>query len=408
MALLSLLVVSLMTGEGVAWKKDYAQAFQEAAERNVPLLVAFNMDGEGANTWTAEKLYRDPRFVERSRHLVCLIASIGEHGEGECSRFGAVSCAEHKKIEIAASDEFIGKDEVIAPQHLLIAPGDRRVLCRKAYQASLDELLKLIRMAEKAVKRGTTPDANDLPPEHLNEYARLDELRELVEERNAERREPAIRELGTMELIEARELLCELTGPSYMDATRIEAIRSLASKGNFDALPVLVDLLRDRNSMVLAEAIRALGVLELPGARAELMRLWKKKPKSIIAKEIPGAMVKCAPNDADVQKAMYRAIKSKDTVVRLHSLIAMRDMPADEKVDKALLKGLRDRSGNVRALSAWCLGMRECPEAVPALEKLARSENNAEVRECIAAAIAQIKDPKETCSLEHMTWRFLP
>src|SRR5690606_17783805 len=133
-----------------------------------------------------------------------------------------------------ASDEFVGKDTVISPQHVLISP-QGTVLARKAYQASLQEIFKMMTMAEKAVSKGVDE----------NESRRLKELMDQARERNSERRDPAIAELGGMANVQARDFLFELTEKNEMAATRVAAIDALASKGNYDALPVLEDLLKD-------------------------------------------------------------------------------------------------------------------------------------------------------------------
>ncbi len=370
--------------EGITWEKDYDEAFAKAKERNVPVMLAFNMDGESANQSTADQIYRDPEFVARSRDFVCLIASTSRHAAagGICSRFGAVTCDEHLKVEIKASDEFIGKDTVIAPQHLMITPA-RTVVARKAYFASKAEIVRMMRLAEKSMQTMSDDDA---------EAKLLRELMERAQERNAERRGAAIAELGRMEHPAARDTLFKLTLPANMDATRMEAIDALATKGNYDALPVLLDRLKDKNNLVVKHAIVALEKLELPAAVPDLMRLWKKKPKSTIAREIIRALAKCAPADAEIQNLVLKsAKKSTDTVVELSSIIALVDLETkDDRAFELLREKVKDRNGNVRGLAVWCLGTMKEKDAIPVLEALAADESNAQVRVCIQAALRNI------------------
>ncbi len=409
---LILMSLLLLPGEGVSWERDYKLAFEQAVARNVPVFLAFNMDGEGANDNTARTLYQDPEFVARSRDFVCLIASTGKHetraevvdgAERQvCARFGAVTCDEHLKVEIRASEEFIGRDTVIAPQHLLISPS-RQVLARKAYQASKDDLFKMMTLAEKELLRLAGK-------EDQAEGARLRELKELALERNAERRGAAIAELGRMCSLEARELLFALTGAENMDATRMEAIDALAVKGNYDALPVLRALLKDKSSMIVKHAIVALEKLELPIAVPDLMKLWKKNSKSTVAKEIPRAVAHCAPDDPEVREAIYKAAKaSQDSAVEESAIVAMSALRLDEEGVKILADKLNARSGNTRGLAAWALGSSKLKEAAPVLEKALESESNANVRECMEAALRnlQIESGPDDPAFANMLRRFI-
>ncbi|MBI4879223.1 MAG: HEAT repeat domain-containing protein [Planctomycetes bacterium] len=409
---LILLSLLLAPGEGVSWERDYKAAFEKAVERNVPVFLAFNMDGEGANDSTARSIYQDPEFVERSRDFVCLIASSAKHearaetvdgAERQvCARFGSVTCEEHLKVEIRASEEFIGRDTVIAPQHLLITPS-RRLLARKAYQASKDDLFKMMTLAEKELARLAGN-------EDQVEAARLRELKELALERNSERRGAAIVELGRMSNLEAHEMLFSLTDAENMDATRMEAIDALAVKGNYDALPVLSALLKDKSSMIVKHAIVALEKLELPIAVPDLMKLWKKNSKSTIAKEIPRAIARCAPDDPEVRESIYKAAKaSQDSAVEESAIVAMAALKLDEEGIEILADKLKARSGNTRGLATWALGSSKLKEAAPILEKAKESETNANVRECMEAALRnlQIESGPDDPDFANMLRRFI-
>lgn len=408
--MLTILLLSALLTDNVHWERDYAQALVSAKDRNVPILLCFNMDGEIASDSTALRTYRDPEFVKRSRDFVCLIASTHDHESktetaGDemiqaCARFGALTCDEHLKVEIRASEQFIGKDTVISPQHLLISPGGA-VLARKAYQASLQEILKMMTMAEKAVSKGVDED----------ETRRLRELMDLARERNAERRGPAIAELGGMPNVEARDFLFDLTKPREMAATRVEAIDSLGFKGNYDALPVLEALLKDKSVQIVQHAIVAIERLELPAAAPTLLKMWRKKPKTVLAKELPRALTKAAPHDEEVRKVILKELKrSKDQLVELATIVASADL---EDVDGQLLKlyeqKLKDRNGNVRGITAWVLGTIKRKDAVELLEESLEKESNADVRECIEAALRNIASDSdiEDPALANMFDRFV-
>ncbi len=399
-----------LLADGVHWERDYDAAFAKAKERNVPVLLCFNMDGEVASDSTALRLYRDPAFVERSRDFVCLIAStethetraeaIGDEMIQACARFGALTCKEHLKVEIRASEEFVGKDSVISPQHVLISPG-RLVLARKAYQASLQEIFKMMTMAEKAVSKGVDED----------ETRRLRELMELARERNSERRDPAIAELGGMANVEARDFLFDLTEAREMAATRVAAIDALAQKGNYDALPILTDLLKDKSVQIVQHAIVAIEHLELPAAVPTLLKMWKRKPKTVLAKELPRALAKSSPHDERVREAILKELKrSKDQQVELATIVAAAELPdEDGEILARLEKKLGDRNGNVRGITVWVLGATKRKEAEPLLRELLEKDSNAEVRECIEAALRNmaLEGKEEDAAFVRMFERFV-
>lgn len=398
----TLVVCTAILAGGVDWQHDLEQAFATAKTRQVPVLLAFNMDGEGANDDTV-RIYKDPEFVAASKDYVCVICSTFSHGAGECARFGGVTCAEHQKIEIKAREAFIGKETNIAPQHLLISP-DKKVLARKAYFAGKSELLKLMRMAAKAVKGGAG-GGDELDAD----AKRLAELMEAAKDRNAERRGAAITELGGLESLAARDALIALVEPKNMDATRMEAIDALASKGNFDAMPALLSCLKDGNPLTVKHAIVGLEKICLPGAIPDLVKLWKSRPKAMIAREIPRAIAKCAPDDPEMQDLVRKACSSKDSVVKWSSIIALASLPKDAATRAVLDEKLKDTNGSTRGLAVWAVGKMRWREMRPTLEALAKTENNVEVRACIDAALKNLaieKGPDDP-GLDALTWKFL-
>jgi len=133
----------------VEWVASFSEALRLARETKRPIFVAFNMDAEVANDAMVKDVYRDRKFVEKSRKFVCVVASIFKHeepvgaaGGPECARFGRIGCAQHKDCEIRAREALLGGTEVIAPQHVIctaegtllaVVPGlwpDRRALAR--------------------------------------------------------------------------------------------------------------------------------------------------------------------------------------------------------------------------------------------------------------------------------------
>lgn len=410
----ALLAATLLGADGVAWEKDYAAALTKAKERGVPVLVCFNMDGESANEEMV-KLYREPEFVKRSLDFVCLVASAAQHNPeastAPCPRFGGVSCAEHRKVEVKASAALIGKDEVIAPQHVLLAP-DGKVLMRRAFGLAKDELLKMMKMAEKALKTGVSgkeleQDAETVAAEA--ETRKIEDLIKSAKDHNAERRKPAISALGQIDDLRARDALIALLDPKNMDDTKADALDALATKGNYDAMSAVVARLSDTNTVVVRRAIATLRCMELPGAIPPLTKMWKKKLPSLVAGDIPAALVACGSKNPEVAVIIKKACASADSIVQQNALAATKSLPADPEITKILDARLGDDSSNIRGIAAWVVGMRRERTCEGKLQARLANEVNMDVKECMSAALRSLKAEDGApvdAQLEGMLWHF--
>ncbi len=123
------LLCGTLAAQSVPWfSGTFEEALAEAKERNVPLLVGFNQDGEDANEAILEALYNEKGFVKIVARCVPVIASIHEHApvkvgnEQRCSRFPAVTCAQHRRLETKAREKCWGAEAVSTPSHVVLAP----------------------------------------------------------------------------------------------------------------------------------------------------------------------------------------------------------------------------------------------------------------------------------------------
>ncbi|MSR75700.1 MAG: hypothetical protein EXS14_09570 [Planctomycetes bacterium] len=107
---------------------NFDEALKEARERNVPVLVAFNQDEEQSNEAIVEVLYADATFIKMMARCVPVIASIHEHppvkvgGVNRCSRFPAITCAQHRILETKAREKCWGDQPVSTPSHVVLHP----------------------------------------------------------------------------------------------------------------------------------------------------------------------------------------------------------------------------------------------------------------------------------------------
>lgn len=391
------LLVAVLGADGVKWEAEFDAAFEAARQRSVPVLIAFNMDHESAND-ALIKIYRDAEFGKSAGECVCLIASAFTHeatADGHCSRFDGLTCAQHQAIEKKARKTFLGTEEAIAPQHLLVTP-DRKILSRRAFAIDASGLTKLIKMAARALRTQSAdvaasggdraePSAPGVPT-----GAEIAELIAKAKDRNAETRAAAISELGRIDDLRARDALIGLLDPKSMDATRAEAIAALATRGNFDALEPIIARLKDTNTMVVRAAIRGLGKLGLPGGAKALIDLGKKKLLTLVASEIPLALAECDPKAAEVRAFIEKACASKDDAIVIGGLRALAKLEATPKTTKILRAKIDDSSTNVRGAAVWAIGTVRESSLVDELQSLAREETSLDVRQCITAALRNI------------------
>jgi hypothetical protein len=112
----------------VQWQRSFDDAMRVARERNMPLMVCVNMDGEIASEHFAGVRYREPQTAAQMSRYVCVIASVYRHTPRDydelgqrvpCPRFGTVTCGEH----IEAERELYGKyfdGRRISPRHIVL------------------------------------------------------------------------------------------------------------------------------------------------------------------------------------------------------------------------------------------------------------------------------------------------
>ena len=112
----------------VKWQRTFEDALLAARERNAPVMVAVNMDGEIASEHFAGVRYRDPETAELLNRYVCVIASVYRHTPRDydetgarviCPRFGTVTCGEHIENERELYDKYFDGKR-ISPRHIML------------------------------------------------------------------------------------------------------------------------------------------------------------------------------------------------------------------------------------------------------------------------------------------------
>jgi len=87
--------------------------------------------------------------------------------------------------------------------------------------------------------------------------------------------------------------------------------------------------------------------------------------------------------------ALNRMLGSSSEKVRLSAVLALAKL-GEPRVDKPLIRALRDPSPRVRIVAAAALGQLDCGAALPALRTLARSDEDPDVRRTASTATMKL------------------
>ena len=251
---------------------DYSAAFEEAKDRNVPLLI-MDYDGwEGDDT----EFHTDKRFLAAAEYAVLML--IGQHRhndvkelrDGEerivCSSYGGVPCKTHMKLLNLVYQEFFQDQDLKSPMFLVLTP-DKQQLDKFLEETSSAQVTLALRNAQRKLGPGIARTAYATIGKELLELAAAIERsdwREACERWTAAR----ALELGTesgpaQRLAEASKALAEAF-----------ASQREAAVGQWDAGEHRAAL------FALDEAVWACDEAEelLPDG-ADLLKTWSKTPE---------------------------------------------------------------------------------------------------------------------------------
>ena len=182
------------------------------------------------------------------------------------------------------------------------------------------------------------------------------------------------------------------------DSLRYIAAQILGQIGDRRAIPFLKSLLRNENSHVREQAVRALGQLDTPHLHATLARVLAADA----VPDVRGAAAWSLGNLRDTTAVPSLVAALADTVpsVRRQALAALQFLwtPAAEA---AALTALRDRDDTVRYIAAQLLGHHRTHRALDALF-LALADDNIWVRVESARTLGRIGDTTAVAPLERM------
>ena len=375
----------------IDWMRTFDAAFAEAERRGVPVMIAFNMDNEWANDLIASDYYRDPQIIERSRQMVCLIASVFDHGGREvagqgrhdCDRFGRVTCSEHRDVDIAVREKYLRSKKVIAPQHIFCSP-EGELLIRREWHLEKADLMKLMDRSIAAVKRRSTGGAELTLEVLLDRYKKAPD---------AAARDWILSDamFSGNDQLAKRFLDTLLRSASSSEDDMIVLMDALRYAGHPAGVPTALAGLAHAADDVRSHAAVALEVIASSEATGDLLKRLPAEPSERVRKNLLRALGACANEENRIAKVLMARARKGGTLERANALIALSGFPENKRVATLLEKTLTEGdNGQIRGSAAWSLGLIAPDGARALLARQREQESDPLAVRAIDQAIEQI------------------
>ncbi len=347
------------SGGTITWVNGFDKALKEAQERRAPILVAIGSNREPICLRLVEDHYHDPRIVALSREMVCLVASVDNHGLDEnefCKVYGSLNCAEHRDVEIKCREKFIKKRIAIAPQHFIFSP-EGHLLSRREYFLSKSDLGRMMRGAISALasqNRATAELARGGSVDFGARYAAATQ--------DAERQLVLNSAFHFASLDTVKDLLDGISRKEGRDGV-LRVMRYLGLADHPGKLEILLFYLASPNEFIRRQAANLLAQLADVRAVDGLLDAVKRKAENNRVKaKVLLALGICAPGSPKEKKAfslLVRLSKSGPSDLRISAIIGLTHFPTETKgLDSALVKAYAANKGSfmVKNVAALALG----------------------------------------------------
>ena len=342
----------------IAWMTSWAEAQKEAKAQNRPIMIHYNMDDEPACADMARSHLRSKEIVELSKRFVCVVGSLGEHsqedlfkaegGKEVCHRFGSVTCDDHRRCEIDSRLDILESSLVTAPQYVFLTP-DRKILSRRIYSFSANELAKMMRRALAYFDTSMSLDE-----ETKRDRQALVELLAEAKSDNAMKRKSAVDALAKRDDPEVVAFFIAQTATDVDEVKRREAVRALGTSATGICLPRLLVLTRDRSSIIRREAAIALYYLAVGESMKSLLEAFGVEQSLDTKRLFLRTLAVCAGSESKVQDLLLKQLSAQKEELRseaAYSLGLTFPPPATFQKICSLAKG--DGNQKVRAVALY-------------------------------------------------------
>lgn len=411
---LSVVVPALgSAGDQVTWDSSYETAMARAREQGRVVLVAVNMDGEGANDYLAQQVYADKRILDLTSSTVNLVASRSSHASsGPCKRFAGIACDDHKRIESAVRGSLVREDEsgfVVAPQHVLLSPTGE-VILSVPYLITVEELAWCLVTA----RRTLAPEADLAMPEDATPPRRLimqgvedpTKGRQLVRPLSEDELETSIKSMrkgwGALEDMGRFYQILATDHPmaikfatseinsgmsSYSSDLTCSLVRAIASYSPPTFWAALEPCLRQQDVMVRSEAAAALEQLADRDSVPALRKALAKESSVEVKCGLLRALGAAGARNAAIAKTLLSTGKSEsDRGLRLNAVLALAYHVERKDVREFLVGALADEDPELRQAAALAMAFSRLATFATALGDAAKTEQDASVSALYARA----------------------
>lgn len=403
---LALAVLASVPGRAeaqIAWESSYETAMARAREQGRVVLIAVNMDGEGANDWLAEQVYQDKRMQGLTASTVNLVASRSMHAaSGPCKRFAGITCDDHERIEASVRGSLVHEDDsghIVAPQHVLLSPTGE-VILSVPYVITAEELAWCLVTA-----RRTLPAEAELAmPDDATPPRRLD----MKGASDGDRNRPVVRPLTEDELessiktmrkgwgaiedmsrfyrilatdhpvaikFATSEIASGLT--SYSADMTCSLVRAIASYSPPAFWSALEPCLRQQDAQVRSEAAAALEQLAHKDSLPAIRKALSKESASEVECSLLRALGAAGARNAAIAKTLMTTAKSgSDRDLRLNAVLALAYHVERKEVRELLVAALADEDPEVRQAAALAMAFSRLPVFAAPVGDAAKAEQD--------------------------------
>lgn len=385
LSLLVLLAVPLLSFSGpgspsaarvakdIAWSPAYGAALETARDAGKVVFVAVNMDGERANDRMVKDVYCDKRIVGLTEGTVNLLASVAIHKKsGSCSRFGGLTCEQHRFVDIDVRTNLLKADAsgaVVSPQHVFLSPqGD--IILSVPYEMTSGELEWCFLEALSTLDPQVSPKSSRTArkPRRLimgdviangggvAKPVTREEALELIAELKKgnvggdTNRNSMMARLITADEPEARDYVLSMLraggaggggrgggGARNGDRRRGELMRQIGLLSPPTYWELCAEFADGGTASVMREAVVALEQLASKESLPMLTKTLRRASDPMAKKNLLRAIGSSARGDKGARKDLLKAsVDKKNSLVRANALLAMGWLDADEEVKERL------------------------------------------------------------------------
>ncbi|MFO0985362.1 MAG: HEAT repeat domain-containing protein [Planctomycetota bacterium] len=354
----------------IPWREHFEQTLLEAREKNLPVFVAWLAETEPTCRDLNLTHYTDPRLVELLSRLPCLLASPDAHEPAEalghvvCSRYGVVSCEEHRQTdEVLRNLLYTGRVPVM-PQHLLLS-GKGELLDARPFWVPVESLRRWLVRALKKLRPDLLPAKLAEPAEPMVETSLFDQLRA----GDLRQRERAAQSIDLLDPDVVDRVMTTYAGSLEPDK-RLKLLRELGSSA-IACAPFLLSRQASSFDPVLRRgSAEGFTLLNTPQPLGILLDRLAVEADPEVKSAVITAVGRCGNRSAAAQGAVLNMLNASEPMVRTAVLLTLAEFAPAPEITTALLRNLDTTDRQLAAATVWSCGKMRLKEARADIEKL--------------------------------------